>query len=54
MFLECRLDNLGTWFDIQLGQEIFFFFKMSTPVLVPVQPMVIIRDFLPVCKVAGA
>jgi len=27
---------------------------MSTPDLVPAQPMVIIRDFLPVCKVAGA
>ena len=35
MFLECRFDNLGTWFDIQFGQEIFFFSKMPTLALLP-------------------
>jgi hypothetical protein len=52
--VECRLDNLGTWFDIQLGREIFFFSKISTPFLLPAQPMVIIMDSLHVCKAAGA
>ena len=32
MFLECRLDNLGTWLDIQLGQVIFPFLQIVHPV----------------------
>lgn len=31
MFLECKLDNLGTWFDIQLGQEIFLILQNVLP-----------------------